>query len=63
MGGGVAASALGKKLGAPVDRAGRVLVQPDLSIPDHPEVLSLGILPRLRISLGRCCPGLRRWQF
>src|SRR5256714_5054340 len=35
---GVAASPLGRKLGVPVDRAGRVLVQPDLSIPDHPEV-------------------------
>jgi NADH:ubiquinone reductase (H+-translocating) len=35
---GVAASPLGKKLGAPVDRAGRVLVNPDLSLPGHPEV-------------------------
>jgi NADH dehydrogenase len=35
---GVAASPLGGKLGATVDRAGRVLVQPDLSIPGHPEV-------------------------
>ena len=30
---GVAASPLGKKLGVPVDRAGRVLVDPDLSVP------------------------------
>ena len=36
---GVAASPLGKKLGATLDRAGRVLVNPDLSIPGHPEVL------------------------
>src|SRR5271169_5308222 len=35
---GVAASPLGKKLGVPADRAGRVLVNPDLSILGHPEV-------------------------
>src|SRR5271156_741786 len=35
---GVAASPLGEKLEAPVDRAGRVLVQPDMSLPGHPEV-------------------------
>src|ERR1700685_2552759 len=34
---GVAASPLGSKLGVPIDRAGRVFVQPDLSIPQHPE--------------------------
>src|SRR6185436_4949688 len=35
---GVTASPLGKTLGVPTDKAGRVLVQPDLSIPGHPEV-------------------------
>src|ERR1039458_9418606 len=35
---GVAASPLGRKLGVPLDRAGRVLVQPDLSIHGYPEV-------------------------
>src|SRR3954451_25270430 len=35
---GVAASSLGKALGAPVDRAGRVPVSSDLSLPGHPEV-------------------------
>src|SRR5580698_5463928 len=39
---GVAASPLGKSLGTPVDRAGRVLVQPDLSLPSHPEVFVIG---------------------
>src|SRR5262249_22513943 len=37
-GAGVLASPLGKMLGAPLDRAGRVVVEPDLSIPGHPEV-------------------------
>ena len=39
---GVAASPLLRTLGAPLDRAGRVLVEPDLSIPGHPEVFVVG---------------------
>lgn len=39
---GVKASALGKSLGVPLDRAGRVIVGPDLTIPDHPEVFVAG---------------------
>jgi NADH:quinone reductase (non-electrogenic) len=39
---GVAASPLVRTLGVPVDRAGRVLVNPDLSIPGHPEVYVVG---------------------
>src|SRR5580698_1401188 len=45
---GVAASPLGKKLGAAVDRAGRVLVQPDLTVPGHPEVFVIGDLAALK---------------
>jgi NADH dehydrogenase len=41
-GAGVSASGLGKMLGVPTDRAGRVLVEPDLSVPGHPEVLIAG---------------------
>ncbi len=45
---GVAASPLGRQLadatGAPADRAGRVLVEPDLSLPGHPEVSVIGDL-------------------
>jgi len=41
---GVAASPLGRSLGAPVDRAGRVYVQPDLTIPNHPGVFVVGDL-------------------
>jgi NADH dehydrogenase len=39
---GNAASPLGKSLDAEVDRVGRVLVQPDLSVPRHPEIFVVG---------------------
>jgi NADH:quinone reductase (non-electrogenic) len=55
---GVAASPLGKKLGAQVDRAGRVLVHPDLSIPGHPEVFVLGDLASLQDEHGKMLPGV-----
>src|SRR5450432_994378 len=55
---GVAASDLGKKLGAPVDRAGRVFVQPDLSLPGHPEVFVIGDLASLKDERGRMLPGV-----
>ena len=55
---GVAASPLGKKLGAPVDRAGRVLVANDLSIPGHPEVFVIGDLAALKDKDGKWLPGL-----
>ncbi len=45
---GVAASPLGRQLaqatGAPTDRAGRVVVQPDLTLPGHPEISVIGDL-------------------
>jgi NADH dehydrogenase len=55
---GVGASPLGRKLGVPVDRAGRVLVQPDLSIPDHPEVFVIGDLSSLQDEHGKMLPGV-----
>jgi NADH dehydrogenase len=39
---GVRASPLGQSLGVPLDRAGRVAVGPDLTIPGHPEVFVVG---------------------
>jgi NADH:ubiquinone reductase (H+-translocating) len=39
---GVAASPIVSTLGVPRDRAGRVIVEPDLSIPGHPEVFVIG---------------------
>lgn len=55
---GVAASPLGRKLSAPTDRAGRVLVNPDLSLPGHPEVFVIGDLAALKDKHGRWLPGL-----
>jgi len=55
---GVAASPLGKKLGGPVDRAGRVLVNPDLSIAGHPEVFVIGDLATLKDEHGKLLPGV-----
>ena len=46
---GNAASPLGRSLGAPLDRAGRVFVARDLSLPDHPEVFVCGDLAAVRM--------------
>jgi NADH dehydrogenase len=54
---GVAASSLGRMLAVPVDRAGRVLVQPDLSLPGHPEVLIVGDLASISCD-GHAVPGI-----
>ena len=54
---GNAASPLGKSLGASVDRAGRVLVQPDLSIPGHPEVFVIGDMASIS-TRGKPVPGV-----
>ncbi len=55
---GVQASPLGKMLGAPADRAGRVLVEPDLSIPGHRHVFVIGDLAALKDERGRWLPGV-----
>ncbi len=55
---GVAASPLGRLLGANTDRAGRVLVQPDLSLLGHREVFVIGDLAALKDEQGRALPGL-----
>jgi NADH:ubiquinone reductase (H+-translocating) len=39
---GVAPSPAGKWLGCTVDRAGRVRILPDLSVPDHPDIFVVG---------------------
>ena len=44
---GVAASPVGATLGVPLDRTGRVIVEPDLSVPGHPEVQVVGDLALL----------------
>jgi NADH dehydrogenase len=55
---GVAASPLGRSLGASVDRAGRVLINPDLTIPGHPDVFVIGDLASLAGAGGRPLPGV-----
>ena len=55
---GVSASPLGRALGAPVDRAGRVLIEPDLSLPGHPEVFVIGDLASLKQKDGSQLPGV-----
>lgn len=55
---GVQASSLGKKLGAQIDRAGRVQVEPDLTLPGHPEVFVIGDLASLKDERGNLLPGV-----
>ncbi|MGA2905421.1 MAG: NAD(P)/FAD-dependent oxidoreductase [Candidatus Korobacteraceae bacterium] len=55
---GVSASPLGRALGVPVDRAGRVLVEPDLSIPGHGEVFVIGDLASMKDEHGNLLPGV-----
>lgn len=55
---GVQASELGRQLGVPVDRAGRVPVNGDLSIPQHPEVFVIGDLAAFKDEHGKMLPGV-----
>ncbi|HEY1730266.1 MAG TPA: NAD(P)/FAD-dependent oxidoreductase [Terriglobales bacterium] len=55
---GVSASTLGRALGAPVDKAGRVFVEPDLSLPGHREVFVIGDLATLKDKAGKPLPGV-----
>jgi NADH dehydrogenase len=54
---GNAASPLGAQLGAPLDRAGRVKVDEDLSVPGHPEIFVAGDLAQL-FTAGKPVPGV-----
>jgi NADH dehydrogenase len=55
---GVAASPLGRSLGVPVDRAGRVHVNPDLTIPGRDDVYVIGDLAHCADAGGRPLPGV-----
>jgi len=55
---GVAASPLAATLGIPLDRAGRVMVNPDLTIPGHSDVFVIGDLANLAGEDGRPLPGV-----
>jgi len=55
---GVAASPLARGLGAELDRAGRVLVEPDLSVPGRPDVFVVGDLAHAKRPDGEMVPGV-----
>jgi NADH:quinone reductase (non-electrogenic) len=55
---GVAASPVGATLGVPTDRAGRVIVQPDLTIPGHRELFVIGDLASVPAPNGKPLPGV-----
>ncbi|MBA0428913.1 MULTISPECIES: NAD(P)/FAD-dependent oxidoreductase [Stenotrophomonas] len=55
---GVAASPLARTLDVPLDRAGRVQVQPDLTLPGHPELFVAGDLAALNQANGKPVPGV-----
>jgi NADH dehydrogenase len=55
---GVAASPIGVTLGVPTDRAGKVIVQPDLTIPGYPDVFVIGDLASFIGPHGKPLPGV-----
>jgi len=59
---GVASSPLGRsvaeKTRAPIDKAGRVLVESDLSVPGHPEIFVIGDLANFSHQTGKPLPGV-----
>jgi NADH dehydrogenase len=59
---GVLGSPLGRCLfeqaGAPLDKAGRVIVEPDLSVPGHPEIFVIGDLASYLHQTGQPLPGV-----
>ena len=55
---GVQASPLAGTLGAPLDRAGRVLVEPDLSVPGDPRIFAIGDVAGFLHQTGAPLPGV-----
>ena len=55
---GVSATPLTRKLGVEIDRAGRVKVNSDLSLPGHPEVFAVGDLAAIVDKDGQVVPGI-----
>ncbi len=52
------AALLARATGAETDRAGRILVEPDLTLPGHPEILALGDMIHLEDESGQPLPGV-----
>jgi NADH dehydrogenase len=50
------ATVLDRETGAGVDRAGRIAVGPDLSLPGHPEVIALGDMAQVHDASGKAIP-------
>lgn len=55
---GVQPSSLGAQLGAELDRAGRVVVTPELNVPTHPELFVIGDMCHAQNEAGQTLPGL-----
>jgi NADH:quinone reductase (non-electrogenic) len=55
---GVEASPAARWLGAPADKAGRVKVEPDLSVPGHPEIFAVGDTATIVMPDGKPVPGV-----
>lgn len=55
---GVAASPLTRNLGVELDKGGRIKVNPDLSLPGHPEVFAIGDMVSIRNEDGSPVPGV-----
>ncbi|HEV2435525.1 MAG TPA: NAD(P)/FAD-dependent oxidoreductase, partial [Verrucomicrobiae bacterium] len=55
---GVAAVPLTRKLGVELDKGGRVKVNPDLSLPGHPEIFAIGDLALVMDQAGKPVPGI-----
>ena len=55
---GVAASPAAEWLHTPADRAGRVLVQPDLTVPGHPNIFVIGDAAHVETADGKLIPGV-----
>jgi len=57
-GAGVEAVPITRQLGVPTDRAGRIKVEPDCSIPGHPEAFAVGDITNLVDAKGKPVPGV-----
>jgi len=55
---GVTATGIGKTMDVDTDRIGRIIVDEDLSIPQHPEIFVGGDLANFQLEDGRTLPGL-----
>ena len=57
-GAGVQATSFTQRLGVPLDRAGRILVEPDLTLPGHPSIFAIGDMIMFKDQAGKLLPGI-----